>query len=36
MDQSRIITGDTEGYTFAWSLDNCLDPTVGPDKLCLR
>ena len=36
IDQSRILTGDIEGYVYAWSLENCLDQTMGPDKLCLR
>ena len=36
MDSERILTGDMEGYVFAWDLANCLDQACGPDKLCLR
>ena len=36
LDGERLLTGDTEGYVFAWDLRNCLDPAAGPDKLCLR
>ncbi|XP_023327038.1 F-box/WD repeat-containing protein lin-23 [Eurytemora carolleeae] len=36
IDSWRILTGDTEGYVYAWSLENCLDTSIGPDKLCLR
>ena len=36
MDKHRILTGDIEGYVYAWDLANCLDPTCGPEKLCLR
>lgn len=36
LDGHRILTGDVEGYVYAWDLDNCLDPGCGPEKLCLR
>ena len=36
MDEHRILTGDVGGYGYAWDLSNCLDPTKGPDSLCLR
>ena len=36
MDSERIVTGDMEGYVFAWDLKNCLDGSCGPEKLCLR
>ena len=25
-----------QGYVFAWDIQNILDPSCGPDKLCLR
>ena len=36
LDGHRILTGDVEGYVYAWDLANCLDPGCGPEKLCLR
>ena len=36
MDSERIVTGDMEGYVFAWDFNNCLDSSCGPEKLCLR
>jgi hypothetical protein len=36
LDDARILTGDMEGYVYAWDLANVLDPACGPDKLCLR
>ena len=36
MDGERILTGDTEGYVFAWDLTNCLDQSCGSEKLCMR
>ena len=36
MDEHRILTGDVEGYVYAWDLGHCLDPAKGPDSLCLR
>ena len=36
MDSHRLLTGDVEGYVYAWDLANCLDPACGPENLCLR
>ena len=36
LDSQRIVTGDMEGFVFAWDLANCLDPQCGSEKLCLR
>ena len=36
MDEHRILTGDTEGYVYAWDLKHCLDSSKGPESLCLR
>ncbi|XP_059090566.1 F-box/WD repeat-containing protein 11-like [Tigriopus californicus] len=36
MNQYRLVTGDTGGYVFIWSLPNCVDDSKGPDKLCWR
>ena len=36
MDTRRILTGDIEGYVYAWDMANCLDKAAGPEKLCLR
>ena len=36
MDSRRILTGDIEGYVYAWDVENCVDPAAGPEKLCLR
>ena len=36
IDGHRILTGDIEGFVYAWDMKNCLDPTCGPEKLCLR
>ena len=36
IDSERILTGDVEGYVYAWDLPNCLDPACGPENLCLR
>ena len=36
IDGHRLLTGDMEGYVFAWDLDNVKDPKVGSDKLCMR
>ena len=36
IDGHRLLTGDMEGYVFAWDLDNVRDPEVGSDRLCMR
>lgn len=36
MDSHRLLTGDVEGYVYAWDLPNCLDQNCGPQDLCLR
>ena len=36
IDGHRLLTGDMEGYVFAWDLQNVRDPEVGSDRLCMR
>lgn len=36
MNEYRLVTGDSGGYVFIWSLSNCVDDSKGPDKLCWR
>ena len=35
MDSHRLLTGDVEGYVYAWDLANCLDPACGPENTSL-
>jgi len=36
IDGHRLLTGDMEGYVFAWDLENVRNPEVGSDRLCMR
>ena len=36
IDGHRLLTGDMEGYVFAWDLENVCNPEVGSDRLCMR